>query len=678
MRFFTIFLFLTLYCGLYAQNMGVKLPVSTLPNATLDVNGSTAFREGTALTLANGSNNDITLGDYSFYRILGPTAAFSITGFGNGQNGRVLFLMNATAHNMTLNNLNASSTLVNRINTGSNDNLTLAPSGSVTLIYNATLQKWAVFSKSGELNKWDLKGNAGTTPGTHFIGTTDPQSLVFKTNGSEGMRLNTSGNLGIGTSAPDARLNILGGDIMLGTVSPTMTVFPDSSRKMVIRGDNGSNTDDVRLYNYYLSNDITHFRVNVGDDDVMTHDDLFQVGNIAWTDNVWRPWLSASSLGLGIGTLAPTSRLTVTNNGKIADVPSDAIAQFTNADDSDTEVLIDAHGNGINNDPALVFRRAKGTATTPTAVQAEDALGRLSWWGHNGTNFVDQTAKLEVFAAENWSATANGSKMQFNTTANGTTLMTPRMTLSDKGFLGIGLVNPSSKLEIATGAGYDGITLKSSTATNGTYLKVDGNTNVLSNTPPLSMWIDNKENADIAFSTNNSVRLWVKANGNVGIGCNAPNYPLQVTGDIAASGTLRASSAVVSTAFTACSDSRFKQNITPLSNTLQNVLKLQGVTYDWRVNEFPDRHFNERKQIGVIAQELEKIYPELVSTDDKGYKSVDYSKMTPILVEAIKDLKQENDALKSELEKLKSDFKSSVEKNIKDIESIKAMLEKKF
>jgi trimeric autotransporter adhesin len=312
MRLFTCIVILTLQLSLNAQNMGIKLPVSTLPNTTLDVNGSTAFREGTAISLTNPVNNDVALADFSFYRIIGATAAFSITGFGNGQNGRVLFLINATAFNMTLSNLNALSALENRINTGSSDNLTLAPSGSVTLIYNATVQKWAVFSKSGELNNWNLKGNTGTTPGTHFIGTTDPQSLVFKSNGSEGMRLNTSGNIGIGTPSPNARLNIMGGDIMLGTATPTMTIYPDSSRKMIIRGDNGNNTDDVNLYNYYVSNDVTHFRINLGDDDVNTHDDLFQVGNLAYTDNVWHPWFTASSSGLGIGTPSPNQQLEIT------------------------------------------------------------------------------------------------------------------------------------------------------------------------------------------------------------------------------------------------------------------------------------------------------------------------------------------------------------------------------
>jgi len=61
----------------------------------------------------------------------------------------------------------------------------------------------------------------------------------------------------------------------------------------------------------------------------------------------------------------------------------------------------------------------------------------------------------------------------------------------------------------------------------------------------------------------------------------------------------------------------------------------------------------QSRQIGVIAQELEQEYPELVVTDDKGMKSVEYAKITAILIESVKTLKTENDALKSDLAEIK-------------------------
>jgi hypothetical protein len=65
-------------------------------------------------------------------------------------------------------------------------------------------------------------------------------------------------------------------------------------------------------------------------------------------------------------------------------------------------------------------------------------------------------------------------------------------------------------------------------------------------------------------------------------------------------------------------------------------------------------NFADGRQIGFIAQEVEKILPELVTTDRDGYKSVAYANIVPVLVEAVKTLKQENDAVKRENAELKS------------------------
>ena len=86
----------------------------------------------------------------------------------------------------------------------------------------------------------------------------------------------------------------------------------------------------------------------------------------------------------------------------------------------------------------------------------------------------------------------------------------------------------------------------------------------------------------------------------------------------------------------AISDKRWKKDIKPLPDALVKVKKLNGVSYLWRRNEFPEKGFANGRQIGFIAQEVEKVLPEVVKTDSKGYKSVAYSNVVPILVEALK------------------------------------------
>lgn len=101
------------------------------------------------------------------------------------------------------------------------------------------------------------------------------------------------------------------------------------------------------------------------------------------------------------------------------------------------------------------------------------------------------------------------------------------------------------------------------------------------------------------------------------------------------------------------SDARYKENIVTLGNPLDKISRLRGVEFTWKREEFKDKNFPEGKQIGVIAQEIEKEFPELVNTDAQGYKSVAYDKLSVFLLEAIKEQQKEIDVLKSRINELK-------------------------
>jgi hypothetical protein len=153
--------------------------------------------------------------------------------------------------------------------------------------------------------------------------------------------------------------------------------------------------------------------------------------------------------------------------------------------------------------------------------------------------------------------------------------------------------------------------------------------------------------------------------GNVGIGVGAPTEKLHVFGNLRVSGTICNTSGTIA----ACSDIRYKKNFSKIENPLDKVLTLNGLHYDWRVDEFKENNFSKDRQIGFIAQEIEKIFPEMVFTDEKGYKSVDYARLTPVLVEAIKELKMMNDELKTKNEKLESN-NQKLESRLDKIEAI--------
>lgn len=148
---------------------------------------------------------------------------------------------------------------------------------------------------------------------------------------------------------------------------------------------------------------------------------------------------------------------------------------------------------------------------------------------------------------------------------------------------------------------------------------------------------------------------------------------IDATGNSVFTGTVTASCGVLS-----CSDFRYKKNIVSIKGALSKIKLLNGVNYYWKKDEFPEKHFTEEKQIGLIAQELEKIYPELVQTDANGYKTVDYSHITPILIEAIKEQQIIIEELKNNVNNLSSkiEITETLENRINSLESsIKALTE---
>uniref|UniRef100_UPI00404A2BAF tail fiber domain-containing protein n=1 Tax=Fulvivirga sp. TaxID=1931237 RepID=UPI00404A2BAF len=143
------------------------------------------------------------------------------------------------------------------------------------------------------------------------------------------------------------------------------------------------------------------------------------------------------------------------------------------------------------------------------------------------------------------------------------------------------------------------------------------------------------------------IRMYGKADfgdftSHIAVDQDANNYVhLYGTGDLHATGSVNTTT-VNATTVNQSSDARLKTNILPLNNTLSNVMKMRGVSYNWI-----DTKKSDKLQIGVIAQEVEEIYPEFVHTNDEGMKSVNYSQMVAVLIEAIKELNTKVETLEA-------------------------------
>ena len=177
--------------------------------------------------------------------------------------------------------------------------------------------------------------------------------------------------------------------------------------------------------------------------------------------------------------------------------------------------------------------------------------------------------------------------------------------------IGIGLgpnINPTAKLDV-----------NGDIKASGTICDGDGNCLDLNN---VSLWV---EGIDDYIS---------RAVGNVGIGTSTPSEKLEVAGNIKA------------IAYLYSSDKRLKKNIKPIENALEKIQKLEGVEFTWKDSQ--------TKNVGLIAQNVEKIFPELVVTSEiDGMKSVQYGNLVAPLIEAIKTQQSHINALKLEIEVLK-------------------------
>ncbi len=127
-------------------------------------------------------------------------------------------------------------------------------------------------------------------------------------------------------------------------------------------------------------------------------------------------------------------------------------------------------------------------------------------------------------------------------------------------------------------------------------------------------------------------------------GGNVTNMTLDASGNLTVIGCVDGNN-------TACaSDRRFKKNISTVTDALTLIEDLRGVRYEWRADEFPDRHFESGTQYGVIAQEVREVIPEVIREREDGYLSVEYTSLIPILLEAIKEQQKRIEALEKKLE----------------------------
>lgn len=244
-------------------------------------------------------------------------------------------------------------------------------------------------------------------------------------------------------------------------------------------------------------------------------------------------------------------------------------------------------------------------ATTITNTMSGKVSQSLSLTAGNGLTGGGDLTTDRTFAV----GAGNGITVNANDIALATSVAGDGLAYGAGGILNVVGINGIT-------ANANDITLSSTVAGSGLGLAAGGilnigaGTGVTVNANDIEIGQDVATSADVQFDS-------------LGIGTAAPGT----------TGVIRATNDIVAYY---SSDERLKDNITPLTGALDKVNKLGGYEFDWNSNQ----EVHTGHDIGVIAQEVEAQYPELVHDRDNGYKAVDYVKLTAVLIEAVKELSE--------------------------------------
>lgn len=197
----------------------------------------------------------------------------------------------------------------------------------------------------------------------------------------------------------------------------------------------------------------------------------------------------------------------------------------------------------------------------------------------------------------------------------------------EDGFVGIGMTNPKTKLEVA------GV------------MRILRDDDYLppGNGEGMELYYDPTEGVGVidVFERPMGYRHFSFRHSSVGIGTLTPQERLHVAGNVLANNYLTKS------------DRRFKSDIENLENVLEKIDRINAVSFEWNEENESTEDMTGRRAIGVIAQEVEEVFPEMVSTyEDAGFKSVNYDQLTAVLLEAVKELKTRNDDLLKRIDAL--------------------------
>ncbi len=575
--------------------------------------------------------------------------------------------------------------------------------GTAVIPFTCAVGQTITFNASGVMgctsySATSLFANGGNSFGAAAtLGTNDDYGLNFETNGSPRMTISNGGAVGIGTTSPSFNLDIQSADAFQARLWHSSGGQYDGAAMMMTRtrgtlASNSAVTSGDTLGGFYFrahdgtSTGTTNSAIEVSAGQNHTTSTrgsymIFETTINGAASRSERMRLHSNG-NVGIGQTSPSYKLHVGNNSDATNGIAVSGSSVTSLDLLNSSfgglwLGVNFSGSAVNGIPANGMGMSVGNSPIIFATGGTRAERmRITNVGTVGIGVTNPAQRLDISGGAIRAGTASsvsGSLLLVDNYSNGNITNIGTEYSSGAPSIGYGVYpagSPGSFLSSSSSAGL----ARAAINVGGT----DG----------IRFYSSDVQTVTAASAVTVSERMRIANNGNVGIGTNNPGYPLHVSGtgyihDGSSYLELlsRADSALnvnnnhatkrgftihqtnnasniaqfyycpggvcsqkfyldttgniwIAGNLTEASDARLKTDIQILPDSLNKVLGLNGYSYYWKNPE------NKEKQIGLIAQEVEKVFPEAVRTDKDGSKSVAYQKLVAPLINSIKELYQ--------------------------------------
>ena len=523
--------------------------------------------------------------------------------------------------------------------------------------------------------KTDGKVGIGTTNPAEkldVVGTAKMTGFKMPTDANDGYVLTSDAN-GNGTWSPVASGAdndwTIAGNNMYSAVSGNVGIGSSTpSRKLYVAGE-GEFTGDLYARNEIVAKGSTYpaktlTMRSVSAQTLDATDDLYVVygsatgaAGIVFKENATERMRIHTGGKVGIGTSNPAQKLHVNgtvqmsgfkmsngaSNGYVLTSNSSGVGTWQAAGGADNlgnhtaTQNLKLNGHWLSNDGGNegVFVKTNGDV----GINTDSPSKKLEVKGDiraRSNSYSNRYIQLESGSYQDLVATNDLMVRYGDTFGSGAIVFkeagTERMRIAHGGNVGIGDSSPSYKLTVDGGADFDGdvyaknefIARGSSYPSRTLRMKsVSGQYLIATNDLYINCGTESGSPGTIVFQENGSERMRIKTGGNVGIGTSSPGNILTIKH--------YSSTDPIADSWTTYSSRRWKTNIKPIDNALNLVSRLTGVSYDWKENSKHD--------IGLIAEDVGKVIPEIVAYEDNGVdaKSVDYSRLVAVLIQGMKE-----------------------------------------